>query len=83
MGEALCDRGFWCAAALELLGEAFGCARVEALLAEVLAGDVDLGLLAGAADGDVGVLLVGLPAADEDAGGLGCDALGFVDVRGV
>ena len=52
-------------------------------LAEVLAADVDLGLLAGAGEGDVGVLLVGLPAADQDARGLGGDALALVDVHGV
>jgi hypothetical protein len=82
-GWLLRDGGLWCSAAFHFLGEAFHRAGVEALLAEVLAGDVDLDLLAGAADGYVGVLLVGLPATDEDAGGLGRDALSFVDVRGI
>jgi hypothetical protein len=65
------------------LGEAFDRAGVHSLLAEVLAGDVDLCLLARTADGDVGVLLVGLPAAGEDAACLGGEPLALVDVYGV
>ncbi|MFZ1009747.1 MAG: hypothetical protein WAN65_23110 [Candidatus Sulfotelmatobacter sp.] len=37
----------------------------------------------GATEGYVGVLTVGLPAADQDARGLGGDALGLVDADGV
>ena len=52
-------------------------------LTKVLTRDVDLGLLAGAAECDVGVLAIGLPAAREDSGSLGGDALGLVDVERV
>ncbi len=65
------------------LGESFDCAGVDALLAEVLAGDVDVGLLSGSGDGDVYVLLVGLPAAGEDLDGLGCESLALADVHRV
>jgi hypothetical protein len=57
------------------LAEAFDRAGVHARLSEILAHHIDLGLLAGAAERDVGALLVGLPATGEDAGGLGGDAL--------
>jgi hypothetical protein len=49
------------------LAEALDGADFHPGLAEILARDVDLGLLAGAAEGYVGVLAVGLPAADQDA----------------
>ena len=64
------DRRLLCAAVLHAVGEAFDRAGVHALLAEVLAGDVELGLLARAAERDVGVLVVGMPGAGEDARGL-------------
>jgi hypothetical protein len=82
-GDLLCDCRFLCSGVLYSFGEAFDCAGVEVLLAEVLAGEVDLCLLACAADGDVGVLAVGLPAAGEDARGFGGEALALVDVDGV
>jgi hypothetical protein len=56
-----------CAAAAQALIEPFDRADVQCALAEILARDVDLGLLAGAAERDVGVLTVGLPAAGEEA----------------
>ena len=83
LGDLLGDRGFLRVALLHALGEAFDCAGVEALLAEVLAADVDLGCLSGAGAGDVGALTVGLPAAGQDAGVLGREAEGLVGVDGV
>jgi hypothetical protein len=55
------------AAAAHPLAEPFDRADVHPLLAKVLPRHIDLGLLAGAAEGDVGVLPIGLPAAGEDA----------------
>ena len=60
--------------------EALDRASVHALLAEVLAGDVDVGALARAAEGYVGTLAVGLPAAGEHVARARRQALGLVDV---
>src|SRR5580704_8543264 len=62
------------------LGEALDRSGVHPLLAEVLAGDVDVGALPGAAHRDVGVLPVGLPAAHEDTCSLRGEALSLPDV---
>ena len=70
-------------AAADAVAEPLDRAGVHASLTEILPRDVNLGLLAGAAERDVGVPAVGLPAAGEDARGLGGDALGLVDVDGV
>lgn len=83
VGDLLCDRGLLGAALAHAVGEAFDGVGVEALLAEILAGEVDLGLLSCAADGDISVLAVGLPAARQDAARLGGEALALVDVDGV
>lgn len=71
------------AAALDSLCEAFERADIHALLAEILSGDIHLGLLPGAADGNVRVLPVGLPPAGEDATGLCGEALALVHMHGV
>jgi hypothetical protein len=65
------------------LAEPFDRADVHPLLPQVLARHVDLGLLASAAEGDVGALTVGLPAGGEDARGLRGDALALLEVDGV
>jgi hypothetical protein len=70
-------------AAAHPLAEPFDRAGIHPLLTKVLSGNVDLCLLAGAAERDVGVLAVGLPATGEDARGLCGDALRLVDVDGV
>ena len=83
LGELAGDAGLLRAAALHPVGEAFHCAGVHPHLSKIVAADIDLGLLAGAADGDVGVLFVGLPAADQDPALLRCDALAFVQMNRV
>jgi hypothetical protein len=56
------EGGLLCVALLDAFGESFDRSWVEALLAEVFASDVDVGLLAGAGEGDIGALTVCLPA---------------------
>lgn len=67
LGGAPGDGGLLGARLAHAVGESFDRAGVEALLAEILSRDVDLGPLAGAADRYVGVLPIGLPNASPTA----------------
>ena len=78
-----CNARLLGATATNALREAFDRPGIQASLAKILSRHVDLGLLPGTADRDVGVLAVSLPAAGEDARGLGGDPLRLVDVDGV
>ncbi len=85
---AVCELGVrerWClrVAAAHVLGEPGDAVGVVPFDAEVLAGDVPVGALAGAGCLDVGGLLAGLPAAGDDERAGDGRALGAVDVLGV
>ena len=67
----------------EVFGEAPDAVGVLSFEAELVAGEVPVGAVAGAGGLDVGGLLAGLPAAGEDDGALDGRALLAVDVLGV
>lgn len=85
VGGLFLPDGGWCVCSA--LGHAFdeagGGGEVLVVGVEVLAGDVPVGALAGAACLDVCGLFAGLPSADEDDGALDGGALLAVDVLGV
>ena len=62
------------------LGEAGDALEVVAFFAELIAGDVPVGAVAGSGGLDVGRLLTGLPAAGEHDGAIDGRALLAVDV---